>query len=207
MGLNKFAQVNGYGPIALAKAWCLPAIVIGLAFVIGLLGDDGREWFRYERSAIGGGELWRLLTGHLAHLGMAHLLMNAAGLVLVWVLVGRAVSQIHYLLVALLLIAIIDGGFWLFDPDLRWYVGLSGLLHGLLVYGLVVDWRAARLEHGLLLAAILVKLIYEQVAGPLPGSAETASGPVIVNAHLYGAVGGAALALLTLIRVRDRAAI
>lgn len=207
MGLNKFAQVNGYAMAAAARAWRLPAAMAGVAVAIALLGDDGRELFRYDRNAIASGEVWRLLTGHFAHLGVAHLLMNAAGLVLVWVLVGAAASQTGWLLVTFVLVATIDLGFWFLDPQLNWYVGLSGLLHGLLVYGLVLEWKAARLEHGLLLLGIGAKLIYEQVSGPLPGSAETASGPVVVNAHLYGAIGGLAVALLSAIRVRDRPAI
>jgi hypothetical protein len=43
-----------------------------------------------------------------------------------------------------------------------------------------------------LLAAVLVaKLGYEQLAGPMPFS----GGPVVVDAHLYGVLGGAAVAL------------
>jgi membrane associated rhomboid family serine protease len=37
------------------------------------------------------------------------------------------------------------------------------------------------------------KLLWEQAVGPLPGSAEVAGGKVIVDAHLYGAIGGLVL--------------
>ena len=49
------------------------------------------------------------------------------------------------------------------------------------------------------------KLAWEQFAGPLPGSESGSGGPVIVDAHLYGAVGGLLAAVL--IRVRTSAAI
>jgi hypothetical protein len=41
-----------------------------------------------------------------------------------------------------------------------------------------------------LLGALALKLGVEQLFGPLWLAAESAGGPVIVNAHLYGAAGG-----------------
>jgi membrane associated rhomboid family serine protease len=68
---------------------------------------------------------------------------------------------------------------------------LSGALHGLLVTLIIVDY----VEHKhwlniLLLLGVMVKLVWEGVMGPMPGSESTAGGPVVVQAHLYGSVGG-----------------
>ena len=41
-----------------------------------------------------------------------------------------------------------------------------------------------------LFAGLVAKLAWEQTLGPLPMTARTAGGPVIVNAHLYGSLGG-----------------
>jgi hypothetical protein len=49
---------------------------------------------------------------------------------------------------------------------------------------------------------LLGKLAWEQFSGPLPGSEGTAGGPVIVDSHLFGALGGALTALTLRIRVR-----
>jgi hypothetical protein len=50
-----------------------------------------------------------------------------------------------------------------------------------------------REPQGLVLAALLAgKLLYEQRVGPLPFSGSSA---VVVDAHLFGVVGGAAAAL------------
>ena len=57
---------------------------------------------------------------------------------------------------------------------------------------------------GLLVAA---KLIYEQFVGPLPGSAESSGGAVIVASHLYGAITGVMAAVLIKIRAGQPAAI
>ena len=40
-------------------------------------------------------------------------------------------------------------------------------------------------------AALIAKLVYEALVGPLPGSAESSGGAVIVAAHVYGAIAGA----------------
>jgi len=170
----------------------LSAVIIGL----GLPGDGVQEWLRYDRTAILDGQWWRLLSAHLVHLGGPHLAMNLAGLWLVWALVGAALSERSWL-VLLFADALITGlGLLIFTPQLGWYVGLSGVLHGLLVAGTIAEIRAGRRGSWLLLAAVAFKLAWEQLAGPLPGSEASAGGTVIVDAHLYGALGGLLLSPL-----------
>jgi len=82
-------------------------------------------------------------------------------------------------------------GIWMFSPDIHWYVGLSGALHGVLVTLIIIDYVIHKhLLNVLLLIALIAKLVWEGVMGPLPGSELTAGGPVAVQAHLYGFVGG-----------------
>ena len=154
---------------------------------------------RYERDAIAAGETWRLLTGHLAHLGTAHLVMNLLALGLVWLLVGRAFKAWGWGLAMLIIALGIDAGFWWFAPELEWYVGLSGLLHGLLAAGALaasLQGGSGRRDGLLLLAALAAKLAFEQLGGAVPGSAALAGGPVVVDAHLYGALAGIAVGAL-----------
>ena len=157
------------------------------------------EALKYDRLAIADGEWWRLASGHLTHLGLRHLALNLAGLVLVWMLVGRRLSGVGWLLAALLGVIVIDSGFWFLDQQMLWYVGLSGLLHGFLVTGALAGLAEARGESVLILLLVLGKIVYEQLAGPLPGSEWSSGGPVVVNAHLYGAAGGV-MAGLPLVR-------
>jgi len=83
----------------------------------------------------------------------------------------------------------------LLNPEVQRYVGLSGVLHGLFVTGALSETACDR-RWGLgLLAAVGAKLAYEQLFGPLPGSEAGAGGPVLVDAHLYGALGGIPLGL------------
>lgn len=188
MGLNQGELDHRQTPKI--KAWALPGATIVIAAGLALSGDWGRELFRYDRIAIAAGEPWRLLSGHLAHLGWSHFAMNAVGLVLIWYLVAARFSTREWLLVTAVVILGIDLGFWFLEPQLIWYVGLSGVLHGLLAAGTISGIQGKQRDFWLIAAFLAGKILYEQLSGPLPGSEDTAGGEVIVAAHLYGAVGG-----------------
>ena len=205
MGLDKRGR-SSHNAGAM-RHWLLPIVIVGIAAVLAFGGESAREWLRFDRSAIGDGDYWRLVSGHLVHLGWSHLALNAAGLVLVWFLVGSSLAPRDWAVVILLSIAAIDLGFWLLNPELGWYVGLSGLLHGMLAAGLAVSCRQPNVETVALAVILAAKLVFEQVSGPLPGSETSSGGPVIVDAHLYGAIGGICGAMAALIRVRAGAAI
>ena len=204
MGLSKGDETRPGGSPGLA--WRVPGAIVIVALAL-LVGDDaGREWLRFDRTGITAGEAWRLLTGHLVHLGVTHALLNLVGLALVWFLVGRAFSTRQWLWIIAGSVAAIDVGLWFGNPSLEWYVGLSGLLHGMLAAGIVAGLAARSGEAVVLAVVVAGKLAWEQFAGPLPGSEATSGGAVIVDAHLYGVIGGTLVAA-TMIRVRGRAPI
>ena len=176
--------------------WQVPAVITLFAVIAAAFGTAGMEILKYDRLAIANGDYWRLLSGHFSHLGPEHLLLNLAGLVLVWLLVGRQYTTPQWTFVTAFSLVIITLGFWYADPNLIWYVGLSGLLHGLLIAGAIRGIRTQTMESAIVLVAVAGKLIYEQLVGPLPGSEATAGGAVITNAHLYGAIGGALAAAI-----------
>ena len=204
MGLSKGEETR-LGALPML-AWLVPGILVLGALILLLAGDTGREWLRFDRSGIAAGELWRLLTGHLVHLGVSHTVLNLAGLVLVWFLVGRAYTWKQWLWIMAGSIAAIDLGLWFGAPSLEWYVGLSGLLHGMLAAGIVAGLAARSGEAAILAVVVAGKLAWEQLAGPLPGSEGTSGGAVIVDAHLYGVIGGTLVAA-ALIRAGRRAPI
>ncbi len=201
MGLVKRQKAPAYGHWIAAGSLA----IVSTALEFG--GDAVRNLLAWDRGALAAGELWRLVTGHLVHLGWSHLGLNVAGLALTSWLVGAAYGCARWLVIALASIAAIDAGFWFLDTRLEWYVGLSGLLHGLLVGGLFAGLRERDREAIVLFAIVVAKLAWEQVAGPLPGSAATAGGAVIVDAHLYGAAGGLLAAALLKRRVLPTAPI
>ena len=189
------------------SVWILAGVIVVVAALLAIAGDWGRELLRYDRVAISEGEVWRLLSGHFVHLGWSHFLLNGAGLLLIFYLVAGRFTAAQWLIVSLVVIAAMDIGFWNWQPQLIWYVGLSGLLHGLLAAGAVDGIRTGQLDYWLIAAFLLVKLTYEQLVGPLPGSEGTTGGNVVVAAHLYGAIGGALIGAYLSFRKAHAAAI
>lgn len=185
------------------RAWRAP---LGLAALLLLVQWSGTVLsgavLRYDRDAIVlGGEWYRLVTGNLYHHDAAHLGWNLAGLALVAWLFVREYTPGQWLLILVASTAAVDLGFLLFEPQLAWYVGFSGVLHGLAAAGLVRWWVRCRDAVTLVASAVFaLKLGWEHAVGALPFTAETLSIPVVHAAHTYGAVGGAVAAALLAIR-------
>ncbi len=159
---------------------------------------------RFDRSAIASGSIWLLLSGNFVHLGTSHLLMNLGGLALVVALVWVRFTAWEWVLITLFSSLVVGIGLYWFDPDVSWYVGFSGTLHGLIIAGAMADLRYYPKSAAVLLVLVVVKLAWEQFAGALPGSEAVAGGHVLVNAHLYGAIGGAMMGAWLLLRRKTR---
>jgi len=188
-----------------ARVWSMVAALLLLSAVLQFSGLT--PLLRYSHDAIAAGEIWRLITGHLLHLGAAHFLLNAVGMVLAAALVGAQLRPLGWACVWLICALSVSAGLWFLQPGVSWYVGLSGVLHGLIVAGAVTalgDDRE-RLFAAAILVAIAAKLGWEQWNGAMPGTAELAGGSVVTEAHLYGAMGGlvAGLAVLASRRLRE----
>ena len=175
-------------------------LVIGLTLVLlHAAGEGTRLALRYDRVAIGGGELWRIFTAHLVHLDLQHLLMNLAGLWLLGSLYGGDARTRDWVVTALASALAIGIGLWFLTPSVAWYVGLSGVLHGVWAGGGVFCRRRWPLESTVTLALLAIKLVLEREYGAL--SAVFGVGlPVITSAHVYGAIGGAVAALALRLR-------
>ena len=154
-------------------------------------GDAGRALLRYDRVGLAAGQWWRLLTAHVVHLGLEHAALNSLGLVLMWALFARDYRPGQWLAITLASFAAIDAGLWLRDSTVAWYVGSSGALHGVMTAGTWAHLRRRDLDGWILAAFIIVKLTYEQTSGALPFAEGEG---VVVDAHLYGALGGVAVA-------------
>jgi len=181
--------------------WWLPVVLLLVMLAIMQGGEHVVALLRYERAAVLDGEVWRLLTGHFAHADGSHLLWNVLGLVLVFALFAGEYSPGEWLLMMLASTAAIDLGFLAFEPQLAWYVGLSGVLHGLMAAGLAAWLRVRRDPLTVSVTLLFVaKLAWEHLRGPLPFTAETLSVPVVHEAHTFGAIGGALCAIAMLAR-------
>jgi rhomboid family GlyGly-CTERM serine protease len=184
-GTLKSLNCDGRMGLALLAA-CL------LLLLPTLGGEPGRQLLRYERTGLALGEWWRLATAHLVHLDLRHALLNALGLVLMWALFARDYSPKAWLAIVLGAMTGIDAGLWLVASTVQWYVGSSGVLHGIMAAGALAHVRTGERGGWALVALLALKLAYEHWVGALPLSGSDA---VVVDAHLYGVLGGAAVAV------------
>lgn len=170
--------------------WILPICILVIAIINTSFQNTTETWLRYDRVNILEGELWRIFSAHLMHLTWNHLFMNLAGLLFIFFFFGNLLTQKQWLGIMAFSALFISLILLWTQPELRWYVGLSGVLHGLFIAGGIADIKIRPKEAFLFLAFIIGKLTYEQLMGPLPGSEESAGGPVLVDAHFYGAIAG-----------------
>ncbi len=180
------------------------ALTLVCAALIALAagGTAARQALRYDRHALAAGEWWRLATAHLVHLSFEHAALNALALALLWALFARDYSPRAWLLIVAGSAAAIDLGLWIVDSTVIWYVGSSGVLHGVFAAGAATRLRRGERDGWVLAALLVAKLAYEQSAGALP----LVAGPIVVDAHLYGALGGLAASLAAQVACRARAA-
>lgn len=168
-----------------------PVVLVAVLLAFHGLGADALPVLRYERSAVLAGEAWRLVTGHFVHAGLVHLGWNVLGVLIVAFLFARDYSWRQWLVILGVSTAATDLGFLLLEPQLEWYVGFSGVLHGLMAAGLVGWLRTSRDAITWIVTGLFAaKLAWEHFAGPLPFTAESLALPVVHEAHTYGAIGG-----------------
>lgn len=164
---------------------------MSLLIVLAMLfSEQAGPLLQYQRQSILEGQLHRLLTAHLVHTNIYHTLMNLLGLILIWSIACRYISPHEWWLSLLLLGLIVSIGLVLFNPDIQWYRGLSGILHGLLLVAVLKARQLSGLVKTVILLVLVLKVLHEQNQSSLWQSAELIGAPVIVDAHLYGLLGG-----------------
>lgn len=165
---------------------------LGLLLAPELAGPAARDALQFDRGLLRQGEWWRVLSAHFVHLDLEHAVLNGLGLVLMWALFARDYPPWRWLAIYLASALAVSAGLWFLDPELEWYVGASGALHGVMAAGTLAHLRRGDFDGWILALFVVGKLAYEQFAGAMPfaGSPDT-----VVDAHLYGAIGGGVLAL------------
>ena len=137
----------------------------------------------WQRGALENGQYWRLISAHLVHLNLRHLMLNLLGLIVICELIWDDLALADAL--ALLLFSALGVSLllWSNQPQLIWYAGLSGVLHGLWAGCAGAGFlRQKSLFYASALLLLAVKLAF-------PSQMVTAL-PVASVAHLYGALSG-----------------
>ena len=170
-----------------------------IILTLGLLSSTVNPSLMFERDLIEQGQYWRLFSASFVHLGFYHTLLNVLGFVFWYVLFSRAYEPKSFHLL-ITLGALLNGVMLLlFSPNVQGYAGFSGVLHGLILFSLILDIKKDK-WNVLFVMCFWAKLIYEQqptydvyyLTGYM-------NAPVIVDAHLYGGIVGSMAAACVIV--------
>lgn len=175
---------------------CIAAICIILWFFEPL----SSEYLAFNRNLLVNAYWWQFITSNLVHTNTNHLLLNLAGICLLWAIHGQYYNFSLYLAKVAVLCLWVTIGLYFFSPDLIRYLGLSGVLHGLFVYGAFKDIQHKVQFGWLLMVGVWIKISYEQIYGAEQMIMDLIAANVAVDAHLYGAIGGLGCILIDQIR-------
>jgi rhomboid family GlyGly-CTERM serine protease len=165
--------------------------IILLIVLLKLLDPLSSEYLRFDRALINTGEIWRLFGAHFVHFSTIHMLVNLLAVCLVAYIAGESLNNLLGIVLILWCSSVVGTGLYLFASDLSYYVGLSGVLHGLLVVSPFVSKFYSRKVALVFLSAIILKVIWEQ-SGFYDDMAlaSTIGGRVETRAHLLGVLSG-----------------
>jgi len=172
-------------------------IYILICLGIYLLEPQASQWLAYYHTGIAQFEFWRLITATFCHTNFNHLLMNMLGLVITLLLFIDTFKNKRLFPLIIFNSLFIGLILFFFETELIWYVGFSGVLHGLFSYGAMHDIHQQDRWGYLLGGGVLAKVTYEQYFGAEQSTVALIGAPVLVNAHLYGMLAGILFYLLT----------
>lgn len=164
---------------------------------------DWTSLLEFDRHAILAGEVWRLWTGHLVHYSMQHALIDLVTALVAAVIAAQSFGARRVLAALALGAPAISLGLLLVAPQCLYYRGASGLAVLLAVMAGAGLWRRAgdtraagvglvRPALGVLAVALAAKIGAEAGGMSLGWSDLPADVIVAWQAHLLGAVAGAA---------------
>ena len=169
--------------------------------VFALAEPVSSHWLMFDRDAINNGQVWRLFSAHFVHLSMPHLLGNAMGVALLAYIAGRSLNNLVGISLLIWCVLVVGVGLYGYADYLQRYVGLSGVLHGLLLVAPFISPFYSRRMAMCFLLVIVSKVIWEQssfyddmaMAGLIGGRVEA-------NAHMLGVLAGLFFLLMYYVR-------
>ncbi len=175
------------------------ALVIFLLLLMTALafwGEPARDLFRYDVNQIDAGQWWRFLSANLVHTNWFHWGLNAVGIVLIWWIFRLQLTQSKWLIFFVILAPTHLMLLYWFAPELKWYVGFSGVLHGWLAAAAIFDIRCKYWVGYLLFFGLWGKVIWEYFYGSATGVEQLINAHVATEAHFSGVIMGTFIGLL-----------
>lgn len=168
----------------------LPVVVFGILPILLAALPQCHDTLLFDRTAILGGQFWRLWTGHWIHFSPSHLFWNVAALSFTgaWLEARHPGLPLRYAAFAAPLISI---GLLVLEPNMITYGGLSGLGTGIVALLGISLCRSPGFDRisGISILVLLgLKLSHDFLhSTPLLSDFESATIQASTTAHIFGA--------------------
>lgn len=138
-------------------------------------------------------EPWRFFTAHIFHLDTTHAVTNAIALVIVTVFFAHHYTVRTWFNAVVVIMVICTTVVWLLGTPER-FVGLSALIHGLLLTSLLLEWSQQNYARTDWLSPLVIGLLVLKVLLEMMGAMHSAillsAGSDYGYIHLAGLAGG-----------------
>ncbi len=144
----------------------------------------------FDSLALSDGEVWRPFTAWFSQLNIRHWFLNQWGLVIMAILLPTRLPKID--LFGLILIWV-SASLLLWFSNYTRYVGLSGVLYGLLVYSAAISPFYAKWIRVMFIVCLCIKVFGENGLIPSVSSdwvAQFIQGEIAFESHLWGLLSG-----------------
>lgn len=156
-----------------------------------LLPVGQREFLYYNFEHASNGEYWRYISGHFTHYSWIHCISNLLGLYLIFKLFSPNSTSLNWTFATIFILCIISIGLAITSEAMKWYIGFSGVLAGLLSYACIKTHKKnAILSFTLLLALTIYTISQFILGGELVESILLSDIYASSYAHLFGIMSG-----------------
>lgn len=182
------------------RQWWFSVLVMVVICLTTQLPDHIIHSLALVHDSISNGEVWRIVTSQFVHLGFNHTVLNLVGYLIVSASFREDITPREEMIALGISVLGVGCGIYLFNPEIGWYVGLSGAIYGILTHYLIIGWRRSAILSLFFGLFLVGKFIYEQlIAGPDTVTAGLIGGMVAIDSHLYGAITGLVTGIISLL--------
>jgi rhomboid family GlyGly-CTERM serine protease len=155
------------------------------------ISNEYRSIIMYTQNSIDSLEIWRLWTGHVVHTTWYHVGINLTVASILIVFFNKYIDRTLSLMTVIVIMPCITLGLYCFDPDIKAYMGFSGVIQAWISFLLVRSMHESPAINIVLLILQWLRIVYEQTPFfDVNYLISVLDYPVAVNAHFYGALSG-----------------
>ncbi|MFD2095586.1 rhombosortase [Corallincola platygyrae] len=162
-----------------------------------------RDDLAYQRLLILNGEWFRLLSAGLTHTNLYHALLNLGALFIISQTYPKQTEGWKSVAILMYLIATSSLLVLTLYPNIDWFVGISGALHGFLIWLAINDWKQHRWLNSTVIAVVIAKVVWEQFFGGSSATSGLIGARVLIEGHMAGAICALVSAPLAVLFLRN----